>query len=181
MNQLTIYLDMDGVLCNFINAVEELYPGAKELQKTYYGPNRHQEHPDLANQYEDFRNAILSKENFWRDLPWTDDGYELASHIIHNANIPLSRIGIITAPMKGDEDRCYIEKNLWVQTNLPFINMNNVFVEKNKYNKINSLPGDYQILIDDHSDNIDEWIAHGGIGILHKSAKETIDILSKIL
>lgn len=178
MNDVVIYLDLDGVLVNFIDAVEELYPGAKELQKTYYGSNRYQEHPELAKQYEDFRNAILSKPNFWRDLPWMDDGKELVSFILNK--IPLRNIGIITAPMKGD-DRCYIEKKQWVANNLPFISLNNFYLEKQKYTKIGSIPETHQILIDDHSDNIGEWITHGGIGILHKNTKETIEQLQKIL
>jgi hypothetical protein len=34
------------------------------------------------------------------------------------------------------------------------------------------------ILIDDRKDNIDGWIDAGGIGILHTSAEETIEILT---
>jgi len=179
MNDIIIFVDLDGVLCNFIDAVEEIYPGAKELQKTYFGVNRHQEHPDLTKQYQDFRNAIINKKHFWRDLPWTEDGKQLVSHII--THIPLQRLAIITAPMKNDEERCNIEKRQWVSNNIPFISSEDVFVEKHKYKIIDPSFNGMQILIDDHQDNIDEWISHGGIGILHKNTKETIEQLQKLL
>lgn len=37
------------------------------------------------------------------------------------------------------------------------------------------------ILVDDTKDVIDEWIQNGGIGILHRDVDETIDCLKKLL
>ena len=36
------------------------------------------------------------------------------------------------------------------------------------------------VLIDDRPENIEAWESEGGIGILHKSAKDTIDELKKL-
>lgn len=178
-NHPMIFLDMDGVICNFIGAVESIYSGATELQKTYYGSNRDKPQTHLIQRYNDFTNAILNKKNFWRDLEWMPDGKQLVSYVVNR--VPISNIGVITAPMKGDEQRCHIEKRQWISNNIPFLHMNNFHIERYKHMKINNDFNNHQILIDDRYDNIDEWNHHGGLGILHKNTKNTIEQLEKVL
>jgi hypothetical protein len=49
--------------------------------------------------------------------------------------------------------------------------------QKQDFAKKNGIPN---ILIDDYPENIREWEAKGGIGILHKNAADTIARLKKL-
>ena len=81
---------------------------------------------------------------------------------------------ILSTPVSGGKNSSYEGKEFWIKQNLgniPFILSDN----KEKYATKNS------ILIDDMERNISRWNAAGGIGILHKSATETINKLKKII
>lgn len=83
---------------------------------------------------------------------------------------------ILTAlPRKSTKLNADSNKRDWVKRYLGDVPVITCYaVEKQKY-----APGN--ILIDDTGRNIGQWIKQGGIGILHKNAKQTNKVLKEIL
>ena len=70
----------------------------------------------------------------------------------------------------------YFELDEWVKENLT---PNTDVILVNKKDK-QLYAGENKILIDDRTDNISDWKNAGGIGILHKTATQTINELKKL-
>lgn len=153
-----IWVDLDGVLVAFDEGVKKLtgrYPS--ELKK------------------KDMWNAIYSakdkdgKPNFFRDLDWMPDGKEL-----WNAVKPYNPTILTGLPTGGNGKQQKIE---WCEKHLgPNVP---VVVVPSKDKHLYAKPG--YILIDDRNDNIEAWKKAGGIGILHRSTKQTLKELEKYL
>ena len=99
--------------------------------------------------------------DFWINLKWMSDGRKLWSYI-EKFNPEL-----LSAPSRQPDSR--IAKHDWVKRELPGVHLT-LRSAKNK----KEFASPTSILIDDREDNINDWIGAGGIGILHKSAKDTI-------
>ncbi len=99
--------------------------------------------------------------DFWINLKWMSDGRKLWSHI-EKFNPEL-----LSAPSRQPDSR--IAKHDWVKRELPGVH----FILRSAKNK-KEFASPTSILIDDREDNINDWIGAGGIGILHKNAKDTI-------
>ena len=149
-----IFCDLDGVLCDFDKAFEELGQGSsKEIddQKLW--------------------NIIKhDTKHFWRDLDWTSDGKELWNFIKKYYPTILSS----PAPAFADPD-CARDKVNWVKKHLGKYVEVIIIRNKEKYAEKNA------ILIDDREKNILKWNFAGGIGILHKSTELTIKKLRRLL
>jgi hypothetical protein len=148
-----IFCDMDGVLVDFNKGYEEL-TGIK-LDGTYQTS-------------EEFWDPINNKgKEFWENLEWMPDGKRLWKYIVEYYPT------ILSSPSRRGFGSREGKKN-WVDREMsgtPLI-LEYSF-NKRKYAKPN------HILIDDRDSNIEQWIESGGIGILHKSTKETIEELQK--
>jgi len=95
---------------------------------------------------------------------WKEDGKELWNFLKKYDNVKiLSKPSKDRLSKKGKIIWC--KRELGVKPILSF--------KKSDYADKNS------ILIDDLKQNIDEWIQAGGIGILHKNTKNTIQQLKK--
>ena len=152
--QQTIYLDMDGVLTNFVKAFENTagYPP----KDSSFGDN-------------DSVYTVLQQvsEEFWSKMAWMPDGKELWNYV-KNLNVV-----ICSTPI--DNNACRVGKRKWCRDNLGAQVKVILIDKKEEYANENS------ILIDDHEKVINKWINAGGIGILHKNTKDTIKQLKKIL
>ena len=109
---------------------------------------------------------------WWATLPWTTDGKKLWNSI---KNLDTT---ILTAGSKRNSgDIAVIGKKEWcfknLDSNVPVIVTDNSRA-KQQYAQPN------YILIDDLESNINEWRAKGGIGILHKTADQSIAELKQI-
>lgn len=155
MNGYELFCDADGVLTDFDNEFEKLS-----------GQN-----PDIfleTHTENEMWKLIASKTNhFWLHMDWVPDGKKLWN-FIKNFN-PI----ILTAPAKSVPN-CEKDKLAWFKKEIGNIK---VFVEGKKYKYAHK----NAILIDDKIKNIELWIEAGGIGILHKSAEETIIELQNLL
>ena len=148
-----IYCDLDGVLADF-----EL--GYKKLTGV-----------DLKGEFfsgEDFWKPISKAGvGFWVGLQWMPDGQRLWDYIK-----PFDPI-ILSAPSRDKSSR--LGKALWVRNKIPGTKL------LLRYAKLKQqLATPTSILIDDRADNINQWEAAGGIGILHTSASNTIEQLKKL-
>lgn len=155
-NKYKIYCDMDGVLVDFNRAFEKLSNGV--YSRTYEEKHGKKAFWDL-----------ISKEGakFWSEMHWTKDGKKLWDYINH----PTTEL--LSAPSQEMSSR--VGKARWVGKNLPGVILN---LELAKDKKLYASPNN--ILIDDHPLNISDWINEGGIGVLHTSAKNTIEQLKKL-
>jgi len=80
---------------------------------------------------------------------------------------------ILSAPSRDKSSR--LGKALWVRNKIPGTKL------LLRYAKLKQqLATPTSILIDDRADNINQWEAAGGIGILHTSASNTIEQLKKL-
>jgi hypothetical protein len=150
-----IYLDMDGVICDFLGAFERLGLGSfRQVEK---------------DKGKSFVWSIIKNRGvkFWsEEILWLPDGKELWNYVKKFSPI------ILTKPAKFEESR--EGKSIWVKRELgedvPVI----FSFDKSEYAK------EDRILIDDQEDNIEAWKALGGVGILHINAQSTIKQLQEL-
>ena len=148
-----IYCDMDGVLVDFERGYEEL-TGI-----------------DLKGEFQkgdDFWDPISEKGvGFWAGLKWMPDGQKLWSYL------KPFKPDLLSAPSREDSSR--IGKHVWVKHKLPGTKLILRYAKQKQ-----ELATPESILIDDRQVNIDQWIAAGGVGILHTSAEDTIQQLQNL-
>ena len=185
-NGFLIYCDMDGVLTNFQDHFIRYYHN--EFRDTELYANSPESFPEVsqAKTTQDITDK-LSKKNkyaitrkaskeYWSDMPWHPDGKALWKAIKPLNPIILSTPAASTNSKEG--------KMVWVKKNLKISTVilsdkkyqyveDNLFVPKGKENY-------KRILIDDTPKKISGWTSAGGIGILHKSARDTISKLKKL-
>ncbi len=155
-----IFLDMDGVICDFIEAANKLFNVKNfaqwnDMKKTHWKKIRNE------------------GSRFWSDMSWTKDGKELWEYLVRNYN----NIQILSAH-PADKGQSELGKRLWLRRNIGSSYAANAIicmgVDKQTYADIN------HILIDDSERNIRQWINNNGIGILHKNTKNTIKQLKEL-
>ena len=153
-----LFVDMDGVLVNFVKGFSEISDDPKAKHPRKY-----------TQKYGDdvFWKLIKSYGiDFWKDLEWMPDGKKLWKYIKNREPIILSTPAIGFKPS-------YDGKKKWVGQH---IGSYEVILTDKKYKFAN----ESSILIDDMDFNINPWVQAGGIGILHKSASDTISKLKKL-
>jgi hypothetical protein len=155
VSQYKIYCDMDGVLCDFDRRFEQFGDMSPKAYGAKYGTKKFWELIDNTG------------EQFWSKMPWMPDGKQLWTYISKY------KPALLSAPSMNYSSR--YGKKLWVQENIPGTKL---ILAKRENKK------DYadrkSILIDDRADNINDWNAAGGIGILFTSTSQTINELKEI-
>jgi hypothetical protein len=152
-----IYLDMDGVIADFVKRYKELYrmePREAEKKK----------------EFDKYFNEFIATGQFAKlDLmPGAMDGLTfLRKHLTVPTQILSS-----TANEARYEDISN-QKLIWLQTHGITFSANFVPGKKHKY----KFAGPDKIIIDDTQSVIDQWKEAGGIGILHKDWPSTLAIL----
>ena len=156
--QYTLYCDMDGVLTDFDKRFKSLNP--EHLTAAQY---------QAKNGIEKFWDVIDvdNKIKFWVGMEWMPDGKVLWDYIKDKQPTLLS------APSKNPSSR--LGKRLWVKNNLPGTPLILASSEKKQ-----NYSGKDKILIDDRPDNVEQWRARGGKGILHVNAQDTINQLQNL-
>lgn len=155
----TIYLDSDGVICNFEKKVEEIAGQPfSQISKGY-----------MWKLIEDYNKTIPFFESLEKmadaDILMEFIRQKFINHFILTA----------TGYTPHDAD---IQKKNWYAKN--YDNKLIVKTTKKSHSKA-EYATPMSILIDDRSKSIDPWVEAGGIGILHKNAETTINELKKIL
>lgn len=150
MGKYNIFCDMDGVLTDFDLAYFNLT-----------GIDLGGQHLNDKNFWDPINKGGVK---FWSDMEWKSDGKMLWEHIEKYNPVLLS------APSRSNDSR--VGKFQWVEKHLPGVTLILRSAERKR-----DFATPKSILIDDRKDNIDGWVESGGIGIHHKSAEETIEIL----
>ena len=153
---ITLYLDMDGVLCNFDKAYRSLRTHATDGKR--------------------FHAAVMDYHIF-EDLEFMSDAQELLNYVSKLEGI---KIEILTSMgtfdvQQGNESKR--QKQVWLDKwNIPYkANFVRSKEEKSLY------AHKFAILIDDSPGCITPFLTKEGQGILHKSSIETISILNKTI
>lgn len=157
-----IYVDMDGVLCNFLK-------GASDA--TGYDLKQHSQWEQIKGTH--WKTISKMGSRFWARLPWMPDGKKLWNFVK-----PYEPRILSAFPQAEQNKQFAIDgKKEWIRKNLSGVKEINIVRGQEKQNFARK----GAILIDDSPRNIKQFIQAGGIGILHTDANKTIDILKSIL
>lgn len=156
-----LYLDMDGVVADF-DAYAHTVLGHKS---------------DDGRWHKDKWARLRDNPRMYRDLPETPEATRLVDFCRSFADRHGYDLLFLTAvPKNNDIHWAFYDKVIWAQTRYPDIPV--MFGPYSHDKQVHCTPGD--ILIDDRTSNIEQWIAAGGIGILHRDIRSTLEQLSAI-
>ena len=155
-----IFLDMDGVLADFNLGVETLT--GREF------PNTDQGHNDY-----DERKEELTNKRLFRMLPPMPDMYDLIAYVRHTG-LPWE---ILTAAGVVNRELVVWDKQEWIKE---FVSPSVVVTCTMTGSQKGMFAIEGSVLVDDRQKNLDAWEKHGGIGILHTSAEDTINQLKEL-
>ena len=153
-----IFVDMDGVLADFVRGVE----GPKYLNG-----------PLVSEQTYDSRKIELSNKGLFRDLPIMPGMLKLINYI-KESGIDWE---ILTA--SGSLNRTVVAKDkiYWIRKHVdPKVIVTAIIKGEDKA----AFARSNHVLIDDRKSNIDAWTEAGGIGIVHTTAESTIEQLESL-
>ena len=156
MNEMIVFVDLDGVLVDFVGGINRVFSLPTEFPPPKNG----------VPQWDWFKHHGITDEqvndictsDFWANLKWTLDGHEIFRII--TKYIKPENIYLLTCPMPNLESAS--GKAQWVNKHLPFYNDRLIITRAPKQ----LLAGSNRILIDDKTENIDEFRKAGGQGIL---------------
>lgn len=164
---MNILLDMDGVLANFVGGAIDAH-GADERVEEQTAYNFWRDWPtSWADRYEWGENTMsdfefwtaCSGHDFWAGLKpysWTVELYSELRKI--------APVKIVTAPRSRDAG-CFSGKLEWLHSHLG-VNSTDVVFTSQKW----LLNGNMNVLIDDHDDQFDNFISHGGDAVIFPQA-----------
>jgi len=150
-----IFVDMDGVLADFVRGVE----GPKYLNG-----------PLVSEQTYDSRKIELSNRGLFRNLPIMPGMLKLINYI-KESGIDWE---ILTA--SGSLNRTVVtnDKIYWIRKHVdPKVIITATIKGEDKA----AFARPNHVLIDDRKSNIKAWTQAGGIGVLHRTAEDTINQL----
>jgi hypothetical protein len=149
---LELFLDLDGVMASFDARVIKLSG----------------KHPKEFLRSKDLWNVVMGDKDFFLSLELMPDADDLWRYCKQYHPT------FLTGAPPGDHTKA--QKRLWVEQKFgpEYITIVLPKREKQLY------AGPLKVLVDDTKINIDQWIAAGGIGILHKDVWDTISQLEDI-
>lgn len=189
---MQIFLDMDGVICNWIKAYLERakndaflnslgidWSSAKSYDldsalREYFinnATNHKQRKSARWKARKEFWRPIDGDINFWSELEWMPDGKTLWDYLLNlRISNRISKLNILSSPSHDPLSK--EGKLIWLEKHHISQNVDEVILDPNKSQYASSLN---DVLIDDTPKKIKGWIDHGGYGILHINAAESIE------
>jgi len=153
---MKLFIDMDGVLCNFQLRCKTLWPHLSLFV-----------HTDKNDIY---KNIAKMGEDFWIDMEWTSTGKHLWEYVKQYDPI------ILSAPLASDFPGSVNGKIKWLKNNVSFSGQYQVKSKEghdgiskaifcnNKHHFVKKCE-EKHILIDDTVSKCDSWTLAGGIAI----------------
>jgi len=149
IERVVCFLDMDGVLTNFVGGIN-----------TFMGipydtiPTKWDWWTDHSHSFEQI-NTICGVD-FWANLDWMPDGKQ----ILEMVEATFDDIYLLTTPMPNPGSAT--GKELWIEKHIPQYKNQMIITRASKV----LFAGPDRILIDDNDQNIHSFVAAGGQGIL---------------
>ena len=152
-----IFLDMDGVLCDFFEEYAKLAGNPKDGSGRYNYRNIPPAKTDPT------LNKMVGTDFFARlpKFPTTD---ALITMVLKK----FPHYNICSSPLRGDYENSEKHKKIWLKNNLR-VQPNRVIITPRKEKYAVQPDGTPNILIDDRGSNITAWEAAGGIGIKYQA------------
>lgn len=151
----TVYLDMDGVLVDFHKGVHIVFDQPYNYQhKSLYDY-------DFWSDWDGISREQINEKcttSFWQNLNWMHDGHDILRLI--TTVVKPEQIYLLTTPMPNPESAT--GKTLWVEKHMPEYKKRLIITQapKHMFAKSDTL------LIDDKTENVDDFIEAGGYGLL---------------
>ncbi len=177
---MKVFLDLDGVLVDFVSKAHEYHGISPNL---YLDEANHGKWDfDVISGIPLDRFWSKFDYDFWANLDWMPDGKEILSLI--EDRFGRDNITILTSPQKSNRGECITGKIDWVERHMPRY-ANNILLGRKKH----MLAHADALLIDDADHNITDFQKHGGQIIqvpriwnqLHSHSNMTIDYLKENL
>lgn len=158
----TVYLDMDGVLVDFLGGVERVF-------NTKLHPSIPM-HTHIGLSLKDFWDRLDGKD-FWVNLNWAENGKEILNTCIKT--VGKESVYICSAPTLDPQSAA--GKLEWLKENIPdiYYSRRYVFTPHKEL-----LANNDSWLIDDNKSNIDKFNSRGGNGLL---STEPISVIEGFL
>lgn len=161
-DNVTVYIDMDGVIADF-----EKFVGEKIFGHPF------DQIPSRNKMFKRIKEWMDKGNDFWGDMDKMPDADQLMNYLREN----FTHREILSSTGGDEVERGGVQKNAWIKENYPDIKSVNLVLSS-------SVKRDFatstSILIDDQYKSILPFIAAGGIGILHTSAADTIHQLEEL-
>lgn len=160
LNPTTIYVDMDGVIADFFNEFAKMC-----------GVNHWKEIPDKEESIK-----ALQGTDFFARLP----KFETSDELIGFVDVLTEGTWcILSSPLRGDHKNSAFWKKVWLRDN-DYQPWEAIFTGRKESYATNK-DGSPNVLIDDKVENIDRWVAKGGIGIQYQANESDFeDLLEEI-
>ncbi len=152
MNSPVFFLDMDGVVTNFVGATFELFGLNYEETKWPLGIYDIEKVMNISS--EELWKKIDETPNFWGNLPELEQGLELFCRLSM-----LGSVVFLTSPCK--DPNCSTGKVEWLLKKFGSKFRNYILTSKKHYCAGNG------ILIDDSDEKVDQFRENAGISILY--------------
>lgn len=179
MANTTVFFDLDGVLADFDAGALALGVDTEHLNKS---------RRDLTPDQQIIKQKLYDKiahSNFFADLPFVS-----GAEALWKSAESFNRMILTAAPSfrhRADAEAVHNDagnkKYMWCQKMLGLRSRDQFICtlshEKKQYVSFGG--SQKTVLIDDRPKNIADWTTAGGIGILHKTADESIHTLQKIV
>jgi hypothetical protein len=165
--QSEVYLDMDGVLCDFF----------EEYAKLAGNP------PDGSGRY-NYRNIPAAKTDptlnkmvgtdFFARLP----KFSTADTLVNMVVGVFGHYNICSSPLRGDFENSEKNKRIWIAKHLS-PQPRDIIITPRKERHAVQPDGTPNVLIDDRGDNISKWEAAGGVGIKYQADEDGLDTVTR--
>ncbi len=146
-----IFLDMDGIFADFDGGVRKLF------QVDWHPTTWAIPYKEMGTDFKAFWKR-LDNPDFWEWLPWTDDGKRIQA-IMEPFKPVILTASVLPYGCVG--------KMRWLKREWPSVLKEKRLLMAAGHDVKCAVAGPNKILIDDKNENIDEWEAAGGFGILY--------------
>ena len=155
---MKLFLDMDGVLVNFLGGLHAALGVDFDLDNYPYEKGKWNMFVDIGGFNLPFKTVdSVCTSDFWANLKWMPDGHDILREVVTYRH--LYDVYLLTTPMPNLDSAS--GKMRWVAKHLPYFLDCTIITQAPKA----LLAGPDCILIDDKDQNIREWTEAGGIGV----------------
>lgn len=161
-----IFIDLDGVLSNFELGVHRLGFNLEKIMNSN------------DNKKKGFLWSTIRKNpDFWYNLELLEDALELWDYFKGKDSYILT--GIPATFGKEDFEKVKQSKINWVKKHLN-LDEDKIICCITSKKPTYIVPNHSNILIDDTTKNISNWLNAGGVGIIHKNTEKTIQAYNNL-